>query len=127
MTFCIIALSYNIAGYLTYAGLVAAQYNYLIASTCSFIVGIVLSYFMNKKMVFKSTGSHQQLLTPYLAYYLSLLGFNLGLLYVFVNWFQLNPYIAQILVTMISALISYNALRILFGKGRDVIVMQEAI
>jgi putative flippase GtrA len=110
--FGLVALSYNLFAYAIYVGLVALKYNYLLTSSFSFIAGVTLSYFMNKSIVFATKQQNYRLILRYLLFYLALLGFNLGVLHVFVESFTINPYFSQILVIFISALVSYNTMRV---------------
>ena len=110
--FGFVAIGYNLFAYAIYAVLVVLKCNYLLASSISFIAGVTLSYFMNKSIVFATKHNHYGLILRYIFFYLVLLGFNLGVLHIFVKSLMINPYIAQILVTFISALISYNTMRV---------------
>jgi putative flippase GtrA len=110
--FALSAGIYNLAAYAIYSILIYLQIHYLIASSSAFVAGVILSYFLNKKLVFAVTTRSRQLLLRYLFFYLLLLIFNLGLLHLFVSWLKINPYLAQIGVTCIAAFISYNTMRI---------------
>lgn len=110
--FGFVALGYNLFAYAIYAGLVALKCNYLFASSVSFVAGVTLSYFMNKSIVFATKQHNYGLISRYVLFYLALLGFNLGVLRIFVKSLMINPYLAQILVTFISALLSYNTMRV---------------
>ena len=110
--FGLVALSYNLFAYVIYAGLVALKCNYLLASSIAFVIGITLSYFMNKSIVFATKQHNYGLFSRYILFYLVLLGINLGVLHVFVKLLMISPYVAQILVTFISALVSYNTMRV---------------
>lgn len=109
--FGFVALGYNLFAYAIYACLISLKCNYLLASSFSFIVGVTLSYFMNKSIVFATKQHNYGLVLRYLIFYLALLGFNLVVLHVFIKILAINPYLAQILVTFISALVSYNTMR----------------
>jgi len=110
--FGFVALAYNLFAYMVYAGLIMFKCNYLLASSLSFIIGVTISYFMNKSIVFATKQHSYRLVLRYVLFYLMLLGFNLGILHVFVKTLSINPYIAQILVIFISAVLSYNTMRI---------------
>lgn len=111
--FGFVATGYNVAAYFIYATLVYFHCNYLIASTISFLVGVLLSYFMNRSIVFSVKHHNYVLLIRYIIFYMLLLGINLTLLHGLVSLLRVNPYLAQILITMIAALISYNTMRVL--------------
>lgn len=114
--FSLVAALYNIATYLFYALLIFLHCNYLFASSTSFIFGIMLSYFMNKNLVFAEVQNHNRLIIGYFLYYGLLLGASLAMLYGFIDLLKLNPYFAQLLVILISAVISYNFLCRLFAR-----------
>lgn len=69
---------------------------------------------MNKHLVFGNQQRSPYLLLFYLSYYILLLGISLFLLHGLVAWFGINPYLAQIIIAIISAGISYQFSRILF-------------
>ncbi len=114
--FGFVAASYNLVAYSIYATLIYFNCNYLIASTVSFLLGVVLSYFMNKFIVFSVKHNNYILIIRYVTFYVFLLGINLTLLHGFVSLLKANPYLAQILTTIIAALISYNTMRIFVFK-----------
>ena len=117
--FSVGALSYNLAAYLLYTGLILLKCNYLVASTASFITGVTFGYFMNKYIVFANhKHDNRASFFYYFGYNIFLLGLNLSALFFLVNCLKINPFLAQILVIMIVALISYNVMRILF-HGSD--------
>lgn len=108
--FVFIGLTYNLFAYLVYAILIFINCNYFFACTTSFILGVVLSYYLNKIVVFNS---NKRVIIRYILFYFFLLGLNLGLLFGFIKFFYINKYVAQILVTGISSFISYYTMRIL--------------
>ena len=114
--FGFVAASYNLVAYSIYATLIYFHCNYLIASTISFLLGVMLSYFMNKRIVFAVKHHHYVLIMRYIIFYMLLLGINLILLHGLVSLLKINPYLAQILTTMIAALISYNTMRVFVFK-----------
>lgn len=105
------ALGYNIIAYLIYACLIYFSCNYLIASIISFVCGVLLSYCINKTLVFNIKHHNYLLFIRYFIFYSFLLGVNLFMLHVFVYILKINLYFAQILVTLVSALVSFNIMR----------------
>jgi putative flippase GtrA len=110
--FGFVAIGYNVAAYLMYVTLIYFKCNYLMASAVSFFLGVALSYFMNKSIVFAIKQHSHTLVFRYLAFYLALLAVNLVLLHGFVSLLKINPYWAQIFVTALAAFISYNTMRV---------------
>lgn len=124
--FGLVALSYNLAAYLIYALLIYFKYNYLMASTIAFFSGLTLSYFMNKKFVFASRHHNYAMIIRYIVFYVSLLGVNLALLHEAIYLLKINVYLAQIFVTGITALISYNVMcRFIFHRDKQYLSSKE--
>ncbi|QUE30953.1 GtrA family protein [Francisella philomiragia] len=110
--FCIIAVVYNLFAYLIFVIFILLDANYLVASTIAFILGVVVSLVMNKSFVFKTRIYSVRLITKYLLFYIFLLCFNLCSLHMAVSTFDINVYVAQIIVIGLSALVSYNIMRV---------------
>ena len=74
-----------------------AEINYLIASTAGYCVGMINSYFMNRRWTFASDSDRVLgQLTRFVAVNVLALGTNAGLLYSLVTIINLQPQIAQI-------------------------------
>ncbi|MBK2270104.1 GtrA family protein [Francisella philomiragia] len=112
MKFCIIAAGYNLFAYLIFVIFILLNINYLIASSIAFILGVTLSLFMNKIIVFKGGKYNRVMVVKYFIFYALLLCFNLIVLYFFVKILHVNIYISQVIVIGISAFLSYNVMRI---------------
>jgi len=104
----------TIATYLVYLLLLTIT-NYQISYTVSYIAGIILSYYLNKKFVFKTKNSLKTFLI-YPLVYLSqyLLGF-------FLTWFwieilKLNPIYSPIIVVALSLPVTFLLSRFVFTK-----------
>ncbi|MCD6046245.1 MAG: gtrA-like family protein [Gammaproteobacteria bacterium] len=111
LKFSFAAIGYNLAAYFIYAILIYLKCNYLIASTTSFCAGTILSYFMNKSIVFTIRYHSHNLIIRYVTFYMVLLAVNLMLLYELIHLLKINPYLAQMVVIIASAFISYNTMR----------------
>lgn len=110
--FGVVAGIYNVLSYSVYAFLIFTKCHYIIASTISFVVGVSLSYFMNKIIVFKHTQKHsRKVVIRYVTFYLVLLAINLILLRIFVAYLGINAYLAQLIVVVACAVLSYNTMR----------------
>jgi putative flippase GtrA len=115
--FLLVAGLYNLLAYVVYAILVFVQINCLVASTISFFLGISISYLLNKTLVFSNKKRHSsQIVLGYCIYYSLLLSINLSMIFGLTHYLKLNPYIAQVVVMILGALISYNALSLLFSR-----------
>lgn len=118
--FVFVAASYNLVGYGFFFGLVYIGVNYLISSLLSFVFGMMLSFFMNRAFVFALKKYNLKIIVKYIIFYSALLVINLSFLHFFVKSLNLTPYMAQILVMMIFAVISYNMMRVfIFGDTHD--------
>ena len=112
--FCAGGLLYNLIAYSCYCILILLNVNFLIASTFSFILGVKISYFINKKIVFKSDDiTHKQVLYYFLFYSTALI-INLFLLDIAVKVLNIHPLLAQIIVSSTNAIISYIVVKYLF-------------
>ncbi len=119
LKFGFVAVGYNLVAYFIYVSLIFIKCDYIVASTVSFISGVALSYVMNKNLVFSIKSGHNLgLVIRYFSFYLALLVINLAMLHCIVQWFNINLYLAQILTTIIAALVSYNTMqRFVFKKN----------
>lgn len=118
--FLLVAATYNLVGYVFFAVLVYFGVNYLVSSFLAFIFGVLLSFFMNKTLVFAMEKHDSKMIIKYMIFYAILLVINLSILHAFVQLLSLTPYVAQILVTAISAMVSYNMMRLfIFGEKYD--------
>ncbi|STY29511.1 GtrA-like protein [Legionella wadsworthii] len=114
--FSVVSLGYNFIAYCIYAVLIFNGSSYFLASSTSFVFGVILGYFLNKSLVFNTKQKGMEYILYYFAYYVLLLVINLALLHGFINWLEINPYAAQILVTIIAAFMSYRVMGILFMR-----------
>ncbi|APC97589.1 gtrA-like family protein [Francisella frigiditurris] len=109
--FCIVAVGYNLFAYLIFVIFILLDINYLVASTIAFILGVVLSLYMNKTFVFDSSNYSKGLIIRYFVFYILLLSFNLVMLHILVDKTPVNVYLSQIIVTGISAVVSFNVMK----------------
>lgn len=81
--------------------------NYIYLLCASQVIGITNAYIVYKFIVFKTTGNYlKEYLRFYLVYGFSLL-LNFLLIIIFVNFFEMNPLLAQGIIAFIVALIGY--------------------
>jgi len=109
--FIISGVFYNLVAYLIYAWLLFVECNYFLASTASFIVGVMLSYLINSWIF--TNKPHRSALLPYFMYYVILLVINWIILHTFVNLLKINVYFAQIIIMVIASLITYKAMQVI--------------
>ena len=77
-------------------------FNYLVAYTISFVMGIIISYYLNANFVFKSANSLTKVFRFILIYIMQYL-LGMFLLYTLVSLFKLNPALAPFLVVAVTA------------------------
>lgn len=104
--FTFVGILNTIVGYGSFFILVG-YINYLLALIISHCIGVTHSYLWNKYWVFKSG---QRTLAEFIRFnivYLNVLIANIVILFILVEYFTINPRIAQLVVLPITALISY--------------------
>jgi putative flippase GtrA len=84
-----------------------AHVNYLVSSVSSYILGILISYFGNKYWTFRSIRSVWRLeFIKYMILNIIGLALNTLIMFLMVENYKLNPYVAQIVA--MSVVIFYN-------------------
>ena len=114
--FGLVALSYNLFAYAIYAGLVALKCNYLLASSISFIIGILVSYFMNNIYVFEVKKYQTRAIIKFFIFYSVMLFINLNILRILVSLLHINAYFAQLVLMVLYAIFSYNVMKLFIFK-----------
>ena len=83
------------------------KFHYLIILTISQFVCIIFAYFTNKFLVFKTKGNYASEFLKFISFHLSHFLVNLLALPVLVEFFKLEPVIAQIFFAMMVIISSY--------------------
>lgn len=109
--FGFVALGYNLFAYAIYAGLVTLGCNYLLASCISFVIGILVSYFMNNIYVFEVKKYQIRTIIKFLIFYSVMLFINLNILRMLVNLLHISVYFAQLVLMILYAIFSYNVMK----------------
>lgn len=110
--FCLVGVIGVTTNYSIFATLLHFLHiNYLISAAIGFIIGVFLVYFLNKHFTFKVVfGNRLANILSILRYYgVNLFSLMLGLimLYILVEAFHINPYIAYILTIGITTVTNY--------------------
>lgn len=79
---------------------------YILASIVSYMAGIIVSYILNTKFVFKEQKTMSNL-SKFVSVYLTALIINLSLLYFLVDIIGMNPVLGQIAVTLLVLFYNY--------------------
>lgn len=97
----------TIVGYGSFALLLLTGMNYLLANTISYIVGVIHSYIWNRKFTFKSKNKSILEIVKFVLVYV--VNYLIGLLslYILVDIFKIDKYIAGALNLIITTLISW--------------------
>ncbi|EKE44163.1 GtrA family protein [Oceaniovalibus guishaninsula JLT2003] len=110
----IVGIGSNLFCYAVFLGLIAASVPAVPASGGVYILGLTISYLLNRSWSFRSRGSHASDLPRFLLAYGIGLVFSLVSMWVLIRW--MHPAFAQIVTTLAAALVIYTSLTILkFG------------
>lgn len=108
----------TISSYLIYV-LLLQFFHYAIAYTASFILSIMISYFLNAQFVFRVKHSWRKFFTFPSVYFVQYF-LGLGLLHVFIANFHVNALIAPLLVVSITFPISFILSRVILTHKKMV-------
>jgi putative flippase GtrA len=92
--------------------------SYKIAYSISFVTGIVISYFLNSRIVFRSALRFDKFFKA-IAIYLSIYLFNLFLIELFVSFLLVPVHFAPLLALTVSLPFSYSLNRRLMGVSYE--------
>ena len=115
ITFYVGGVLNNAVGYLIFCTMVVFNINYLIASSTCFILCIYVSYFFNRKIVFKLKSSNRMQKIAYFIFYCIQFLLSLAILHILVEVYNFNPLLAQLVVGFFLALLSYMVIQKLFN------------
>lgn len=104
--FCLVGASNTVISLIIYWILLKFNIDYLVASTISYLAGIINGYFFSSSFVFKNKHNLKQAIM-FIAVYLSSLLLNLLFLYVLVNYLHVTKFLAQVLVTGFNVIYNY--------------------
>ena len=113
--FIIIGCVNTLSSYMVYLiGLMF--FSYIISYTIAYVIGILISYYLNSTFVFRSKISMSKLVQFPLVYLVQYF-FGVAILYVCVNAFYLNKAIAAIIVVIFSLPITFLLSRYILKRG----------
>ncbi|MDQ0202252.1 GtrA family protein [Neobacillus ginsengisoli] len=105
--FCIVGATNTAISFVVYALLLKLNMNYLIASTLSYLAGLLNGYIFSSSFVFKDKPNLIQGL-KFLGVYLSSMLINLALLYILVDYFKFSELLGQFIVTCFNVIYNYS-------------------
>ena len=110
--FCLVGVTNAAVSYITHCVVLffiegKVPFDYLISSTCGFILSVLNAFILNNRFVFKEQNTSTRdilisLLRTYESYALTGLLFNYGMLYLFCDVLGMSKYIAPLVVMAIS-------------------------
>lgn len=81
--------------------------NYIIANSIGYALGVLNSYYWNKNWVFGADQAQKYIFTKFILVNLLTLGINTVILYVLVDYMNINPFLAQIVATGAGLLFNF--------------------
>jgi putative flippase GtrA len=81
--------------------------HYILANIISYMIGVVNSYYWNKKWVFQYKQNHLSVFAKFIIVNLVVLCINTSSLFLFVHKFGLNQYLAQFMSTVLGMGINF--------------------
>ena len=95
----------------------------ILANTCGYALGLLLGFVVAKKLVFRSNGHFVSETVRYLMAFAIAFLINLTVLELFLNLFELNPYISQILAAASYTMAMYVFSRMfVFKVGTPIVI-----
>jgi len=102
-----------------YVALIAIGFNYVIALSADYIVGMVISFVLNKNFTFRiSQRTNVWMILRMISVYIAIFIINIMLLLVFIDTMKFNPYISQAIAIFVIVIISFSCQKFfVFKKG----------
>ncbi|WP_377863725.1 GtrA family protein [Bacillus sp. R86525] len=108
LKFSLVGIFNTLITIISYFILVKLGMNYLVANILSYLIGVANSYYWNKNWVFQSSGKSLLIFTKFLTVNLIVLAFNTLSLFILVDKFSINEFIAQIFAISIGMIINFS-------------------
>jgi putative flippase GtrA len=107
LKFSLIGLINTLITIISYIVLVKLGVNYILANCISYMIGLLNSYYWNKKWVFNYNEQHISVFVKFIIVNLFVLGINTLSIYLCVHNFGLNHYFAQLIATAIGMIFNF--------------------
>lgn len=120
--FVVCASIYNIISILLYWILVYLGFHYNIANAISYIVGIIIAYFLNIKYVFNDKYNLNNFFKFY-GTYLSNLLISLLVMFVLVDVIYVNKYFANVLMLLVNMIYNFSITKLLIVKKKKILIL----
>ncbi len=108
LKFSLVGIFNTLITIISYFILVKLGMNYLVANILSYLIGVANSYYWNKNWVFQSSGKSLPIFIKFLTVNLIVLAFNTLSLFILVDKFSINEFIAQIFAISIGMMINFS-------------------
>lgn len=105
--FCIVGAINTLISFIVYSGLVYLGINYLISNILGYVTGLLNSFLLSKSFVFKIKRTSINTTLKFIMVYGFTLAMNTIFLFLLVNKFLLNKYIAQVFVIGLGTMINF--------------------
>ena len=117
--FIIVGLLASAVNYSLYAILLTIEFTYSVAYTTGYVTSVLISYFGNKYWSFEysHTRAHAEMY-QYMAVYFCSFVIGLGTLHSSIEWFGINPLVANIGALVVIAATNYVGLKALVFRKR---------
>jgi putative flippase GtrA len=105
--FLFVGVLNTIFGYAVYALFIYLKMHYFLAQLLSSILAIAHSYLWNKYFTFRSPGRSASEIIRFVSVYAVSYLLNMGILYVSIEFFKWNAYMAGFICLFVTTVISY--------------------
>lgn len=109
LKFGLVGVSNTLITILTYMLLVALGVNYILANILAYSLGVLNSYFWNKKWVFTVTSNQSFTFLKFIFVNLITLALNTVCLFILVDYIEIHPFISQIVSTGLGMVVNFLA------------------
>lgn len=106
----------TLVSYLAFVGIYQLTNDYIVSSVLAYLIGMLVSFTLNRVFVFKSAAEKGQLLA-FCCVNLTALGCSTLALHILVSFVGLSVYIAQVLTIGVSMVINFLGYRAVFKYG----------
>lgn len=106
----------TLVSYLAFVGIYQLTNDYIVSSVLAYLIGMLVSFTLNRAFVFNSTAQKGQLLA-FCCVNLTALACSTFVLHILVSFVGLSVYIAQILTIGVSMVINFLGYRAVFKYG----------
>ena len=113
LRFILVGIAATLSTYIILILLVEAwQINVIVASVIGYLVGIVVNYALNYGFTFQSKQHHHHLVPKFIVVMMVGLLLNTGIMFVGVNWFDINYVLAQLAAIAVVLIWSFTTNRL---------------